>query len=194
MTTKPSIQPEYFDALYERDPDPWRFETSWYEAWKYRATLGALPRRRYRSGFEVGCSIGVLTRKLARRCDRLLAVDVTERALAQAAERCRGLSRIRFARMQVPDELPDENFDLIVLSEVAYFWAMPDLDRMIAWACRRCDEGGTIVLVHWTLETEFPLTGDEVHDRFLAAPLLVRLKDRRKKKYRLTVLARRENR
>jgi hypothetical protein len=73
MTSKPSLQPDYFDAIYQRDPDPWQFATSEYEAGKYRATLAALPRKHYRNGFEVGCSIGVLTRMLAERCDDLLA-------------------------------------------------------------------------------------------------------------------------
>ncbi|MGL6044624.1 MAG: SAM-dependent methyltransferase, partial [Sandaracinobacteroides sp.] len=64
----PSLPPAYFDALYRDDPDPWRFATSGYEAGKYAATMDALPRGRYGSALEVGCSIGVLTAELARRC------------------------------------------------------------------------------------------------------------------------------
>jgi hypothetical protein len=52
----------YFDALYARDPDPWRFATSDYERAKYRATLAALPGPLLGAALEVGCSIGVLTR------------------------------------------------------------------------------------------------------------------------------------
>ncbi len=77
----PFTPPEYFEQLYVRDPDPWRFATSGYERDKYAATLAALPNRRFASGFEVGCSIGVLTRQLAERCDALLAADGSPTAL-----------------------------------------------------------------------------------------------------------------
>ena len=54
--------PGYFEQLYSRDPDPCRFATSEYERSKYAATLAAVPGQ-HQSCFEVGCSIGVLTRQ-----------------------------------------------------------------------------------------------------------------------------------
>ena len=75
----------YFDGMYARSADPWGFTSRWYERRKYAISLAMLPRERYRRGFEPGCSIGVLTRQLAGRCDRLLACDV-----AAAAVRGRG--------------------------------------------------------------------------------------------------------
>ena len=65
--------PAHFDRLYGADPDPWKFATSDYERDKYAATLAALPDRRFTRCYEVGCSIGVLTRQLAPRCDAILA-------------------------------------------------------------------------------------------------------------------------
>ncbi len=83
---KLSLEPAYFDALYAADPDPWQFATSAYEREKYDATLAALPTR-IGSAFEIGCSIGILTRRLAERCNTLLAVDVAKAALAAARRR-----------------------------------------------------------------------------------------------------------
>ncbi len=57
-----SLPPSYFDERYAKNLDPWDFETSDYERAKYVATLDALPRARYSSALEVGCSI--------RRADR----------------------------------------------------------------------------------------------------------------------------
>ena len=68
-----SLPPSYFDKLYSENPDPWKFETSVYEANKYAATIAALPKERYRAAFEIGGSIGVLTEKLQERCDSLLS-------------------------------------------------------------------------------------------------------------------------
>jgi SAM-dependent methyltransferase len=168
-TSEDSVQPAYFEAIYAADPDPWHYTTSAYEAAKYDATLGALPRSRYRTGLEVGCSIGVLTAQLATRCDRLLAIDVVDSALEQARSRCGGLPWVQFARMQVPSELPGGCFDLLVLSEVLYYFRPADLQRLAIFAERAVAPGGDILLVNWTGPTGHPLSGDEACACFLEA-------------------------
>ena len=62
MSVGGSLSAAYFDALYAGKDDPWGFATSPYEQAKYAATLEALATTRFASAFEVGCSIGVLTR------------------------------------------------------------------------------------------------------------------------------------
>ena len=189
MSQRPrrSLPPSYFEAIYAADPDPWRFERSEYEAAKYAATLAALPRPRYRSAFEIGCSIGVLTERLAARCDALLSVDVAERPLRQAAQRCRHLPAVRFALMRVPRELPDGPFDLIVLSEVGYYWSARELALARRGLAERLVSGGHLLLVHWTQATDYPLTGDQVHEAFLRGGLR-HLLARREASYRLDLL------
>lgn len=81
-----SLRPDYFEDVYANVDDPWSFATSPYERAKYVETLAALPRARYQSAFEVGCSVGVLTSELAARCDAILSVDVAERPLRQARQ------------------------------------------------------------------------------------------------------------
>ena len=46
---------------------------------------------RYGAGLEIGCSIGVMTRHLAQRCETLLAVDIAEAPLMAARRRCAGM-------------------------------------------------------------------------------------------------------
>ena len=111
-----TLEPAYFDALYATNPDPWNFETSPYERAKYALTLNALPKLRYRSALEVGCSIGVLTRSLTSRCDAVLAIDVAKAPLIEARRRCANLPGLRFEQMFVPGQWPDGGFDLILLS------------------------------------------------------------------------------
>jgi predicted TPR repeat methyltransferase len=182
----------YFEALYRQDGDPWRFASSAYEREKYAATLKALPLPVYRHGFDVGCSIGVLTQQLAGRCERLLAVDPVAAALDQARERCAGCASVQFAQMTVPHQLPDRSFDLLVLSEVIYYWSIADLERMAAFADRAVEPGGDMILVHWTGETDYPLTGDEAAQRFLAAtaPFTRVVLQDRAEFYRIDVLRR----
>jgi SAM-dependent methyltransferase len=191
-----SLPPEYFERVYSTAADPWHFATSPYEAAKYSATLDALPRARYQNAFEIGCSIGVLTERLAARCARLLAVDVAEAALEQARARCRDLPQVRFARMRVPDDFPvaDERFDLVLASEVAYYWSLADLARAEHAIIEQLEPGGHLLLVHWTpYVADYPLTGDAAHDAFAAGAgnELGCLLSRRAEHYRLELYERR---
>lgn len=156
---------EYFQKLYAESPDPWGFETSPYERRKYERTLGVLAHRRYRRALEAGCSIGVFTAKLAPLCDELLAVDVSERAVAVARERLADLPHVRVELRTLPEETPAGPFDLIVASEVLYYWP----EDVVLAALRRFEEvlepDGALLAVHWRKETKtYPLQGDEVHE------------------------------
>jgi predicted TPR repeat methyltransferase len=157
---RPRLGSAYFEDLYARDPDPWGFETSAYEAAKYDATIQALAGRRYQTGLELGCSIGVLTERLARQVDDLLAIDVSDAALAQARER---VPHVTFARREIPEEFPSGRFDLIVCSEVLYYLDDKAFEETLGHL------HGTVLAVHWRHPTRtYPLKGDEVHDRLAA--------------------------
>ena len=161
---------EYFENLYARSPDPWAFETSPYERRKYERTLGVLQghQRAYRVALEVGCSIGVFTAMLAPLCDELQAIDVSEKAVVAARERLAGAPQVRVERRRLPEETPEGPFDLVVASEVLYYWP----EEVMLAALQRFEEvlapGGMLLAVHWRKETKtYPLQGDEVHELLL---------------------------
>jgi len=161
---KPTLPPAYFDALYAETPDPWNFQSKPYEHEKYAATLAHLPRERYACGLELGCSIGVLSRMLAARCDELLCLDVSQAALETARARCRELTCVRFQRRTLPAEFPPGTFDLILLSEVGYYFAPPDLRKLGERCVAALNSGGDLVAVHYLpVVPDYPLSGDEVH-------------------------------
>ena len=162
-TANGSVAPVYFERLYRAQGDPWDYRTSGYEAAKYAATLDALPRPRYASALEVGCSIGVFTRQLAARTDRLLALDVSDDALACARWQCAGLRHVAFERRVLPEETPPGPFDLAVVSEVGYYLAPADLGVLLDRLAEAVEPGGHLVLVHWTGETDYPMAADDVH-------------------------------
>ncbi len=164
-----SLPPTYFENLYTTDPDPWQFATSPYERAKYAATLAALPLPRYANAFEVGCAIGVLTQQLAPRCDHLLSVDVSDRALSAARGRCAGLPQVRFDHCRVPHDWPEDTFDLILLSEVIYYLSPDDVTLLAGKVRASARAGATVLLVHWTGETDYPLSGDAAAGLFIGA-------------------------
>lgn len=186
-----SLPPSYFDKIYETDPDPWKFATSEYEANKYKATIAALNKDRYRSVLEIGGSIGVLTEMLAQKCDSLLSIDVSPVAQQQAIARCQHLPHTRFQILQIPQDYPQEKFDLVVVSEVGYYWSLPDLKKARQLILDSLEPGGQIVLVHWLPFTpDYPLTGDVVHDNFLelVPDRAKSIVSQRQEKYRLDLL------
>jgi SAM-dependent methyltransferase len=188
-----TLPPDYFDDVYRANEDPWQFASSPYERGKYAATLAALPRPHYERAFEIGGSIGVFTAQLATRCGHLLSIDVSEAALAQARQRCANLPQVEIRKMQVPNEFPAGQFDLILVSEVGYYLSPPDLARAADQMLAALPPGGQLLLVHWTpVVPDYPQTGDEVHEFFLAKTQsngpLRHLLGERHDKYRLDLL------
>lgn len=182
--------PACFAALFADGADPWKFASSDYKRRKYHATLDALTRKQYRRGFEVGCSIGVLTKLLAGRADSLLAVDLDLVTLERARTRCAAHTNVGFSQMAIPRNWPDGAFDLIVLSEVLCFLAPEDIARTAELALQSLPQDGCIVLVNWTGLTDHPCGGDEAADLFIGETGLAHT-HRREQDYRLDVLTHR---
>ena len=172
-----SLPADYFERMYDAARDPWGFTDRWYEQRKRAVTLAALPQRRYRTGYEPGCSIGVLTAELAERCDALLASDVSATALASAAARLADRPHVRLEQRALPQGWPAERFDLVVLSELLYYLDDADLRDVVRRAIGAVAPGGTLLAVHWLHPVQdYPQTGRQVQAALAAAasPALTR--------------------
>jgi SAM-dependent methyltransferase len=164
-----SLPAAYFDRLYASDPDPWRFAERWYERRKRDITLACLPHERYAAGFEPGCSVGLLTEALAERCDTLLSTDVAAAAVSAARRRVAHLGHVRVEQRAVPGEWPEGAFDLVLVSEVGYYLGPDDLGLLAQRVVTSLTTGGVLVLCHWRHPVDdYPIVGDEVHERMRA--------------------------
>jgi predicted TPR repeat methyltransferase len=161
MSGARSLGSDYFEGIFASDADPWNIATSEYERRKFERTIEALDDRRYASGLEIGCAHGVLTQRLHQLCDQLLAIDISQTALALAQQRLGTQPGLEFAQMGFPTGAPTGMFDLCVVSEVAYYWDAGDLSRAAQWLTDHIIPGGRVVLVHYTGETDYPCTADE---------------------------------
>lgn len=170
-----STPASYFERMYADSTDPWSFTTRWYEERKRDLTVAALPRPRYRSAFEPGCAIGLLTARLAKRCDRVLAVDAVDAAAAATRARLADRPHVLVERRSLPDQWPDGTFDLIVLSELGYYFDDADLDVLLKSTVDALEPGGTLLAVHWRPRVaEHTRDGDAVHAAIRALPGLAR--------------------
>lgn len=179
-TQRVTLGAGYFDGQYAATPDPWGFTSRWYERRKHAISVAMLPAERYRSGFEPGCSIGVLTSMLAARCGTLLACDVASSAVAAAARRTASFPQVRVEQRALPGGWPAGRFDLVVFSEMLYYLGDEDLRRTLDLAATALEPGGTLLAVHWRHPVaDYPRTGDEVHAALAARPELTLLADHR---------------
>ncbi|WP_377475385.1 MAG: SAM-dependent methyltransferase [Microcoleus anatoxicus] len=178
-----SVPSSFFDETYRQSTDPWGYTSSFYETSKFRTTIRSLPKGRFKNAFEIGCAIGVLTEKLAPKCDRLLSVDYSEVGLEEARKRCINLPQVRFEQMQIPQQFPTEQFDLILFSEVGYYLTKEDIQKTKKKILNQLLPGGYLLMVHFRYPVEsFILNGDIVHDTFVenSASSLKHLGDPRK--------------
>jgi SAM-dependent methyltransferase len=164
-----SHDPAHFQRLYDTDPDPWQLRTSAYEEAKYRKSVDCLGGRHFRSVFEAGCSVGVLTGMLARHCDRMLSVDFVDQALTTARAACADQPWVRFQKMTIPGEWPEDSFDLIVLSEVLYFLTPADIGTVAQRTRHSLASDGLVLVVNWRGHGDDPCSGDEAAQFFIDA-------------------------
>jgi SAM-dependent methyltransferase len=161
----PRVGRERFEGHYATSADPWGYRTSAYERAKYDATLEALPPRQLVRALEVGCSIGVFTRRLAERCEQLVAIDFSARAIALARAQLRELANVELTQASFPEQAPAGEWDLIVCSEVLYYLDAQTFAEAVKWLRARLERGACVLVVSWRGEgVEEPLSGDEAHD------------------------------
>jgi hypothetical protein len=157
-----------FDALYRRDPDPFGVASSWYERRKEQILLAGLTRSHYRLAWDCATGTGHLARRLAERCDQVLATDASEAAVELAGSETSGARGVRCAVSALPD-VPAEcrAADLTVVAEVLYYLPGPARSAAIG---ALVDQSGELVAVHWRHHPhDAHLSGAAVTDELGAA-------------------------
>jgi SAM-dependent methyltransferase len=169
----PTTSRAFFDRIYLQDADPWRFASSEYELGRYEVTMQALSTRRYRHAFEPGCSIGVLTERLATICECVDAIDISSTAVRQASLRCSRLSNVTIRQGALPTDIPAGTFDLLVLSEIGYYFDSAQLRSLIDDLVGRMSSGSVFLAVHWLGSSpDHILSGSKVHEVISSAETL----------------------
>jgi SAM-dependent methyltransferase len=157
----------HFERLYATSDDPWDVRGAWYEQRKRAIVLASLGKPHYRSAFEPGCGNGEMSAALAPRCEQLLACDGAASALLAAARRLPDAHEggVRFEQRRLPSEWPrDMRFDLIIISELAYYFDAASVAAMLADARASLAPGGELVLCHYRRDFDDRVTTtDEVH-------------------------------
>ena len=164
---KDSLQKHYFEHLYSSNPDPWNFIESVYEKSKYQKIDSFLGRRKFENALEIGCSIGVHTKLLAAHCEKLLAVDISERAIAIAKQANSDLPNVVFHILDILKDFPHGPFDFIAMCEVGYYFNKEALLSLFNKISENLSKTGMFLMVHWTsFVQDNPLSGRQVNQIF----------------------------
>jgi SAM-dependent methyltransferase len=186
MTYRDTTSSSFFEAKYQSSADPWSFATSQYEQARYQAIFDAIGHRRYRHVFEPGCSIGILTEKLASICDRIDASDLSYTAICRARDRTHHLSNVQTTCGGLPAFIPDGTFDLVVFSEIGYYFTAPELFSIAEILVNRIYKSGMFLAAHWLGESpDHLLSGDCVHEVIARVPNLTLQYSERHTNFRL---------
>jgi SAM-dependent methyltransferase len=143
------IDVEGFERKFRENIDPWNYASSPFERFKRRVLIRACGLAKHGRVLELGCANGETTRALARISLRLLAVDGSVTAIATAKRRLADSAHVIFSCLTVPEEMPRGPFDLIIISELAYYLPQHRLSLL----CRRISAslaygGRAVVLNH----------------------------------------------
>lgn len=163
----------FFENRYKKKEDPWNFAQSEYEQGRFDRIAGALAHKRYRRAFEPGCSIGTLTERLAAISDEVRACDFSATAVERAKARCASFPHVHITCAALEEGTPLTGYDLIVFSEIGYYFRSRRWPGMVARYAQQMAPGTTLLASHWLGETkDHRQSADEVHSTLRAEPLL----------------------
>jgi SAM-dependent methyltransferase len=165
---------EFFENKYSENSDPWDFATGEYELHRYHPIFNALSHNRYSKIFEPGCSIGILTEMLATIAHQVYAFDISPTAAKLAKERCQHRENVTIKCSSLKKELPSPDTDLIVLSEIGYYFTEEELLHILRQILLKQNKNSILLASHCTgYYEDHILSGDKVHEIINRTPNLL---------------------
>ena len=141
------------ERLFRREEDPYGYFSHPHELGKQALAETMLAGRRYARALEIGCAEGAFTRRLARLCGEVLAVDISPTALSRAREWLKDVGNVRFLQANARELDFSPDWDLIVVSEFLYYIEkkpLPagELDRFLSRLAGLVAPGGRVLVLH----------------------------------------------
>lgn len=159
-----NINAKFFETMYQNNPDPWRFASSVYELNRYEVICDIVRNQHPHYIFEAGCSIGVLTEKLAHLAQFIEAIDISLTATALAQKRCHALNNVRIQCDSLTSYVASPKTDLFILSEIGYYFHAEEWANIIKKIILTRTSSFHLLASHWLgRSSDHILSADEVH-------------------------------
>jgi cyclopropane fatty-acyl-phospholipid synthase-like methyltransferase len=185
----------YFNWRY-RSPDPYKVSASGYEREKMERVMATLGfEKRFASILEIGCGEGNMTARLASISGRTLATDISDMAVRRTRETTSSFPNVETQRLDLLSDEPPGQFDLVVASEVLYYFGKDQLPAVLERITSCVKNRGSVALIHARALADDE-TGVElkkfgartIHEMFIHDPRYSVIQDDIQPAYRVTVL------
>lgn len=161
---------EFFEQKYRTQDDPWNFAHAAYEQARYDSVIACLGPKSYHRAFEPGCSVGVLTERLAKLCLQVEACEISQTAVQRAQRRCASLPNVHIWHGSIRDAEP-QGCDLLVLCEIGYYFTENEWFHIAMRLTDALCPSATVLACHWLGTSEDHLVhGDVVHQTLQILP------------------------
>jgi cyclopropane fatty-acyl-phospholipid synthase-like methyltransferase len=185
----------YFNWRY-RNPDPYNVSVSSYEREKMERVMAALGfEKRFGSILEIGCGEGNMTARLASIADKALATDISDMAVRRTRLMTSACANVETRRLDLLSDEPPGQFDLVMVSEVLYYFERHQLPAVLERITSCVKSGGCVALIHAraladdNAGVELKKFGAKtIHEMFIADPRYCVIHDDIQPAYRMTVL------
>ena len=141
-------QPESFDHVFLESADPWATASSESEKERFRITLDVLSHAgsHFATAVELGCAEGIFTERVASMCDRLVALDFSEVALARARQRLARYPDVDLRLWDMRNERLEGRFDLVIaMGVITSLYRPADVRRICESVVDAARPGGFVL-------------------------------------------------
>ena len=138
-----------FAPVYAKtERDAWGYEQRKFEGRRFDLIMKLASLAPARRALEVGCAEGHLAQCLSPLLDELVACDIVEEAVRRAEVNCRGFENIRFLRGDIRRQWPAGLFDLLVYSDVLYYFTRREVRQVIRESARHLGPNGHLLFAN----------------------------------------------
>jgi SAM-dependent methyltransferase len=138
-----------FDRIYAEEGDPWSIGAAADPRYdQYRELV--LSRAHGGSLLDVGCGLGAFLARFRDRFDELTGVETAAGAVRRARQAHPDIEFVHARAEQLAQTaLHGREFDAILVSDVIYYLAQPDRERLIKWVAEHLAPGGWALIAAW---------------------------------------------
>ncbi len=110
--------------IFSRRSDPFHYKDSAYERERFDRMEALLAGRSFSKCLEIGCAEGAFTRRLLPYCGKIVAMDISRRALERASREVAS-EKVEWVRANARHWRDENAFDLIVAGDFMYYLGDP---------------------------------------------------------------------
>lgn len=172
------------ERFYQSMEDPYGFASSDYESRKYHQSLQAIRTTHpapIDRALEIGAAEGVFTEMLASLAQNTVGLELSETAVARANQRLSAVPGASVEVSRLPATLPSGQFDVIVASDVLYYFPSDVLAELLPRLEDALSPGGVLVVVNYLGNFGARVGGPTVHricDDVLTSPKVLSERER----------------